>query len=80
MQKYIHLVSEQYFAFNIWSIESAKAVMDGALANKRDVILQTSMKAYGLLDQQEIRAFVSSYANKLGIRAYLHLVFHPLMN
>lgn len=73
MQRYIHLNSSQYFAFNIWSIESAKAVIDGASTLNRDVILQTSMKAYELLDKEELRAFVSSYAGRHNIRAYLHL-------
>lgn len=73
MQRYIHLNSSQYFAFNIWSIESAKAVIDGAATLNRDVILQTSMKAYELLDKEELRAFVSSYAGRHNIRAYLHL-------
>lgn len=73
MQRYIHLNSSQYFAFIIWSIESAKAVIDGASALNRDVILQTSMKAYELLDKEELRAFVSSYADKNSVHAYLHL-------
>lgn len=73
MQQYIHKNSLQFFAFNIWSIESAKAVIDGASILNRDVILQTSMKAYELLDKKELRAFVSSYADKNNIHAYLHL-------
>lgn len=73
MQKYISHDSQQYFAFNIWSIESAKAVMDGASKRKRDLILQTSMKAYESLDKEELRAFVDSYADKAGIHVYLHL-------
>lgn len=73
MQRYIYKNSLQYFAFNIWSIESAKAVIDAASVLNRDVILQTSMKAYELLDKEELRAFVSSYAKKNNIHAYLHL-------
>ncbi len=73
MKRYIHSNSSQYFAFNIWSIESAKAVIDGASALGRDVILQTSMKAYDVLDKEELRAFVSSYADRNSINAYLHL-------
>lgn len=73
MQRYIHKNSLQYFAFNIWSIESAKAVIDGASVLNRDVILQTSMKAYELLDKEELRVFVNSYAEKNNIHAYLHL-------
>lgn len=54
-------------------MDSAKAVMDGAAAAKRDIILQTSTKAYELLDKEEMRAFVNSYADKIHIHAYLHL-------
>lgn len=73
MERYIYEDSSQYFAFNIWSIESAKAVIDGAAVLNRDVILQTSMKAYEHLDKKELRMFVNSYADKNDIHAYLHL-------
>jgi ketose-bisphosphate aldolase len=73
MFKYIHSGSQQYFAFNIWNIESAKAVIDGAGRLHCDVILQTSMKTFELADKKELAAFIQSYASKAGIRAYLHL-------
>lgn len=72
-EHYINPKSRQYFAFNIWSIESAKAVIDGACKEKQDVILQTSMKAFQRLDKEELRRFVTSYGRKKGVRAYLHL-------
>lgn len=73
MNKYLNQSSKQYFAFNIWSIESAKAVIDGCANYGNDALLQTSMKAYGKLDKKELRQFVTSYSVKRGIKGYLHL-------
>ncbi len=73
MESYIGINSQQYFAFNIWSMQSAKAVMDAAAQEKQNVILQTSMKAFVQLDKEELAAYVKSYGKKKNIRAYLHL-------
>ncbi|MDE7322290.1 MAG: class II fructose-bisphosphate aldolase [Lachnospiraceae bacterium] len=73
MDQYISMDSQQYFAFNIWSIESAKAVIDAAAQEKQNVILQTSMKAFAELDIEEMAAYVRSYGKKKNVRAYLHL-------
>ncbi len=73
MHRYIHSGSQQYFAFNIWSIESAKAVMDAASWTGHNIILQTSMKVFEQLDKEELNEFVKSYAKKKKIKAYLHL-------
>ncbi len=73
MANYIHSGSQQYFAFNVWSIPSAKAVMDAASQLKSDIILQTSMKAFEQLDLEEFRAYVKSYSQKKQINVYLHL-------
>lgn len=73
MASYIHSGSQQYFAFNVWSIPSAKAVIDAASQLKRDIILQTSMKAFEQLDVEEFRAYVKSYSQKKQINVYLHL-------
>lgn len=70
---YIDTYSKQYFAFNIWNIESAKAVMDAAIRLKRSIILQTSTKAFVQMDKEEMRFFVSNYSKKNSIQAYLHL-------
>ncbi len=73
MDTYINPNSEQYFAFNIWNIESAKAVIDAASQVKRNLILQTSTKAFQQIDKEEMRFFVTNYAKRKGICAYLHL-------
>lgn len=70
---YINVDSPQFFAFNIWDIPSAKAVMDAAGEIKRPLILQTSMKAFALMDLEEMRFFVTSYARKKETPVYLHL-------
>jgi len=64
---------DKYFAFNIWSIESAKAVLDGCAKYRRNALLQTSMKAYEQIDKKELRSFVNDYASSKGIKGYLHL-------
>lgn len=73
MNRYIHSDSEQYFAFNIWSLETAKAVIDAASIVHKDVILQTSMKAFESLEKEELRTFVTIYSQKKNVRVYLHL-------
>ena len=71
--KYINLNREPFFAFNIWSIESAKAIMDAAGKTGHAVILQTSMKAFSRLDREALRFFVTDYGEKKKVQAYLHL-------
>lgn len=61
------------FAFNIWDIESAKAVIDAAGKRKQNVILQTSSSVYTKLPQNQLREFVDSYSCDWGIKAWLHL-------
>ena len=73
MNAYIYQKSEQYFAFNIWNIESAKAVIDAAAQMKKNVILQTSTEAFVQINKEEMRLFVSNYAKNKGIQVYLHL-------
>ncbi len=72
-EHYITPKSPPYFAFNIWSMESAKAVIDGSAKTGQDVILQISMKAFQRLDKEELRRFVTSYMEKRKVHAYLHL-------
>ncbi len=71
--KYINLNRGPFFAFNIWSIESAKAIMDAAGKTGHAVILQTSMKAFSRLDREALRFFVTDYGEKKKVQAYLHL-------
>lgn len=73
MKKYISPDSQQYFAFNVWSMESAKAVIDAAEAVQKNVILQTSMRAFEHLDKEGFCTFIKAYAKKKNIQAFLHL-------
>lgn len=61
------------FAFNIWDINAAKAVMDAAAETKKNVILQTSASVYKKLPKRQLREFVSSYAKEKAIKVWLHL-------
>ena len=62
-----------HFAFNIWDFSSAQAVMDAAKNVGQNVILQTSKNIYQSLPKCELRHFVTSYAKRLGITAWLSL-------
>ena len=62
-----------HFAFNIWDFASAQAVMEAAKNVEQDVILQTSTNIYMSLPQRELRQFVTSYADRLGINVWLNL-------
>ena len=73
MKRYITRDTETYFAFNVWNVESAKAVIDAAAKLGRNVILQTSARVFVMLDKAEFRDYIKSYAAHLGVAVYLHL-------
>lgn len=60
-------------AFNIWDVNSAKAVIDAASKRNTNVILQTSSGIYQQMDVKETRSFIKGYAKRKKINAYLHL-------
>lgn len=62
-----------HFAFNIWDFTSARAVLEAAREAGQDVILQTSAGIYRDLPREELRSFVTGYAERLGINAWLNL-------
>ena len=67
------LQKECLLAFNIWDVNSAKAVIDAAAEWNKNVILQTSSSIYNQMDVKETRAFIKSYADRKKIKVYLHL-------
>ncbi|MDF2565864.1 MAG: gatY [Massilibacillus sp.] len=71
--KYMAENAGQFFAFNVWDINSAKAIIDAATELKRAVILQTSARVFSALDKNEFRIYINSYAKRRGIGVYLHL-------
>lgn len=68
-----YIDNEKYFAFNVWSVESAIAVIAACQKAGRNALLQTSTKAFATIPQGEFCAFVKNYAKKAGIGAYIHL-------
>lgn len=62
-----------YFAFNVWDIKSAFAIIDAAADAKRDVILQTSQRVFQVLEKGLFRDCIKKYADKKGIECLLHL-------
>ena len=73
MKKYINNDSCQFFAFNIWNVESAKAVIDAAVEKNKSLILQTSMKAFEKMNKKCMRNFVTDYSSQFGVDVFLHL-------
>ncbi len=61
------------FAFNIWNMDSARAVIDAAALMRKNVILQVSASIYGSIRNLPVREFIHSYAEHGGIKAWLHL-------
>ena len=61
------------FAFNIWSIDAAQAILEAAGECRQDVILQTSSNIYAQIAKKQLREFVSSYSEELDIHAWLNL-------
>lgn len=61
------------FAFNVWDINSAKAVIDGALCMNKNVILQTSSGVFAQMEKKQFREFIDSYTNDKGIKIWIHL-------
>ncbi len=65
--------NDQTFAFNIWDINSAKAVIDAAFEKRKNIVLQTSASIYSSIPQKQIREFVTSYANEKKVTVWLNL-------
>lgn len=72
MENYL-VTQKPMFAFNVWDINSAKAVLDGAFRAKKNIILQTSSGIFAQMDKKQFREFTDSYTNDKGITAWLHL-------
>ena len=73
---YINADSKQYFAFNIWSAEIAKAIINAAATLHLDVVLQTSSNVFRSLSDAEkisLRNFIKEYSELLKLNAYIHL-------
>lgn len=66
-------LQKQYFAFNIWDMDSIQAVINAAAACNCGVILQTSSRVAKSMELRSIRYFVSDYAERSHVYAYLHL-------
>jgi ketose-bisphosphate aldolase len=63
----------QFYAFNIWDINSAKAVIDASTVVKRPVFLQVSSKIFNLIDKEEFVYVIKRHANIKNIQLLLNL-------
>lgn len=70
---YISRGSAQFFAFNIWDTESARAVIDASESVQCDVILQTSSSVFAAMDKPSFYGWFRAYTAQRRINVYLHL-------
>ena len=68
-----YISSKCHFAFNIWDINSAQAVIDAAQEVNKDIIIQTSAKVYSTIPHKQLREFVTGYTQNKNINVWLHL-------
>jgi len=69
----IDLVNEKYFAFNVWDIFSAKAVIEVSAKIDRPIFLQVSSRVFNNLDKEEFVYVVKRYAALQKAKIVLHL-------
>ena len=68
-----YILDSCHFAFNVWDFDSAAMLMSAANREKHSIILQTSSSIFERLPKSTFRAFVTSYAQELGMKAWLNL-------
>lgn len=64
---------EQFFAFNVWDINSAKAVIDASKLKDKLSFLQISSKVFRKLDKEEFIYAIKRYAHYKDTRVVIHL-------
>ena len=67
------ILDNQCFAFNVWDIESAKAVVDGASDMGCPIYLQMSARVFDSIDISEFIDVIKRYINTKEIDVVLHL-------
>ena len=68
-----NILKDKHFAFNVWDLESAKAVIDAGARCNKDVILQTSASIYKRITAKAFSMYVKEYSDEKGIKAWLNL-------
>lgn len=61
------------FAFNIWDITSAKAVIDAAKEKDSPIFLQISSKVFNEINPEEFIYVIKDYINKTNTNVLVHL-------
>ena len=64
---------QQYFAFNVWDLDSAKAVIDAAIEKERPIFLQISSKVFNKINHEEFIYIMKNYILDNRADAIIHL-------
>ena len=66
-------IYDNYFAFNVWDIDSAKAVIDACREKERPIFLQVSSKVFNIINPQEFIAVIKNYISNDKVEVLIHL-------
>lgn len=64
---------EKRFAFNVWDIESAKAIIDASVARNKSIYLQMSTSVFSQIDVEAFTFVVKKYRESKKCDVILHL-------
>lgn len=67
------LLFQKRYAFNVWDINSAKAVIDAAIGKERPIFLQISSKVFDEIDSDEFITSTKNYIFKNKADVIIHL-------
>jgi len=66
-------IYDNYFAFNVWDIDSAKAVIDASREKERPIFLQISSKVFNSINPDEFISVIKNYIFNYDVEVLIHL-------
>ena len=66
-------ILKKHFAFNVWNINSAKAVIDAAVECNQTIFLQISSKVFDEIEIEEFTSVIKNYISRKNASVIIHL-------
>lgn len=67
------IANSRAYAFNVWDIDSAKAIIDSSVEKNRLIFLQISSTTFDKIDFKEFSLVIREYITKVDAKVILHL-------
>lgn len=67
------IANARAYAFNVWDIDSAKAIIDSSVEKNRLIFLQISSTTFDKIDFKEFNLVIREYITKVDAKVILHL-------